>query len=87
MGKAAFVALTAMLGAIAPGAGHALSADAGDCVALLARIRSTLQIAKLRPADAARVEALRDRGESLLAVGNLTGCLAPLREAAAILGI
>jgi hypothetical protein len=68
-------------------AGPALPAAGPDCAATLARIRATLTIAKLRPADAARVEALVGRGETLLNQGNRTDCQTPLREAAALLGI
>lgn len=86
-GMTTMAAVTGFVLACAALPGRPVAAPGGDCDALLARIRSTLQIAKLRPADAARVEALRDRGASLLAAGNLTGCLPPLREAAAKLGM
>lgn len=57
-----------------------------ECSALIRRIDRILTMAKLRPEDAARVRRLREQGLALHRQGR-PDCIAPLNEAAVLLGI
>lgn len=61
-------------------------ANVDECGALIRRIDRILTMAKLRPEDAARVRRLREQGLALYRQGR-PDCIAPLNEAAVLLGI
>lgn len=59
----------------------------GDCEELIARIEWILARAKLTPTAARRVRELKDEGIRLHRAGRYPECMAPLTQAAALLGL